>query len=87
MPDPDARDLINGVIYDELVAGRIVDASRDRHVGIIGKLVARGARGAILGCTEIPLLVHHEHIRVPLFNTNTLHAGAALDYALKEDPS
>jgi len=87
VPGPADRDLIHRVIYDELVAGQILEASKDRYVAIIGKLVERGAQGVILGCTEIPLLVHDEHVGVPLFNTTTLHAGAALDYALEEDAS
>lgn len=40
---------------------------------------ARAARGVILGCTEIGLLVRSEDTGVPLFDTTLIHArGAAL---------
>ena len=43
--------------------------------------MTRGAQGIVLGCTEIPLLVRPEHTPVPLFDTATLHAEAALAWA------
>jgi aspartate racemase len=84
VPDAQDRDYVNSVIYDELVAGQIRDESRAGFVAIIDKLAARGAQGIILGCTEIPLLVTQRGVEIPLFDTTTLHAQAALDYALQE---
>jgi aspartate racemase len=84
VPDSADRDDINRVIYDELVAGRICDESRALYVSIIDKLAAQGAEGIVLGCTEIPLLVRERDVAIPLFNTTTLHAEAALNYALGE---
>ena len=42
----------------------------------------QGAEGVILGCTEIPLLVKQDDVDVPLFDTMTIHAEAAVRYAL-----
>jgi len=81
-PDAGDREYVNGVIYDELVAGQIRAESRARFVTIIEKLVARGAEGVILGCTEIPLLVGEADAGIPLFDTTTIHAEATLNYAL-----
>jgi aspartate racemase len=36
------------------------------------------------GCTEIPLLIHQEDVKLPLFDTTVLHAQAALNFALGE---
>jgi aspartate racemase len=44
--------------------------------------VARGAEGIVLGCTEIPLLIQPGDATVPLFDTTSLHALAAVDVAL-----
>jgi aspartate racemase len=77
------RKVVNDVVYDELVAGKIRDASRDAYVRIIDKLTGRGAEGVILGCTEIPLLVRQEDVDVPLFDTTEIHAEAALRYAVE----
>jgi aspartate racemase len=81
---PEGDDFIetNRVIYDELIRGKFLDASRDRQRGVIARLVARGAQGVILGCTELPILIRAEDAAVPLFDTTTLHATAALDAAL-----
>ena len=51
---------------------------------IIEKLHSKGAEGVILGCTEIPLLVKQEDTKVPLFDTTTLHAEAAVKLALED---
>jgi len=74
---------VNRVIYDELVAGQIRDESRAGFVAIIHKLAERGAEGVILGCTEIPLLVSEADAGMSLFDTTTIHAEAALNYALR----
>jgi aspartate racemase len=82
VPEADDRQVVNRVIYDELVAGKIRAESRAAYVGIIRKLAGRGAQGIILGCTEIPLLVSEADAGLPLFDTTVLHAEAALNYAV-----
>ena len=82
VPDAGDREVVNDVIYDELVAGQIRDESRAGFVAIIEKLAARGAEGVILGCTEIPLLVNEADAGMPLFDTMAIHAETALNYAL-----
>jgi aspartate racemase len=85
MPDGPARAKVNRIIYDELVAGEIRDASRQEFVRIIHELRDRGAEGVILGCTEIPLLVSEADAGLPLFDTTAIHAEAALQYAIHQD--
>jgi aspartate racemase len=84
VPEASDRAYVNDVIYNELVAGQIRDESRAGYVTIIDGLAARGAEGVILGCTEIPLLVGKADVALPLFDTTTIHAEAALNYALGE---
>ena len=78
------RRVVHRVIYDELVQGRVEPASREAYEGVIARLVDRGAEAIILGCTEIMLLVHPEDSPVPLFDTTTIHAEAAVERALLE---
>lgn len=61
------RATVHQIIYDELCEGDIRDSSRQTCVGIINRLVTRGAEGIVLGCTELPLLVRPDDITVPLF--------------------
>ncbi|MDY7099775.1 MAG: aspartate/glutamate racemase family protein [Actinomycetota bacterium] len=82
VPDEPDRTTVHDVIYDELVQGRIVDASRAAYLDVIERLVARGAEGLIAGCTEIELLVGPDDVGVPYFPTARLHALAAVEFAL-----
>jgi len=82
VPDAEDRAAVHGIIYRELVAGQVLDASREIYRAVIRRLVERGAQGIILGCTEIMLLIGQADSPVPVFDTTTLHAMAAVDRAL-----
>lgn len=82
VPDAGDREVVNRVIYEELVAGRIREESRAGYLSIIDRLVARGAEGIVLGCTEIPLLVIQSDVALPLFDSTVIHAEAALQFAI-----
>jgi aspartate racemase len=83
VPDESDRRIVHEIIYKELVLGRIEPGSRQAYREIIARLIERGAQGIILGCTEIMLLVSAEDSAVPLFDTTTIHAVAAVDRALR----
>jgi aspartate racemase len=76
------RRIAHDIIYKELVAGEVRPESRAAYRKIIADLIARGAQAVILGCTEIMLLVSEDDSAVPLFDTTTIHAIAAVDRAL-----
>ena len=82
VPDADDRAIIHRIIYDELCVGNVRDESRDEYRRIMAALVADGAQGIILGCTEIMLLVGEDDASVPLFDTTSIHARSAAEYAL-----
>jgi aspartate racemase len=82
VPDASDRRVVHDIIYKELVAGEVRPESRRAYREIMARLVARGAQAIILGCTEIMLLVSEADSAVPLFDTTTLHAIAAVDLAL-----
>ncbi|WP_426191696.1 aspartate/glutamate racemase family protein [Massilia sp. DWR3-1-1] len=82
VPAPADRATVHRIIYDELVQGRVVDASRQAYRQVIERLVARGAEAILLGCTEIMLLVGQQDSPVPLYDTTALHASAAVLRAL-----
>ncbi|MEQ1676238.1 MAG: aspartate/glutamate racemase family protein [Chitinophagaceae bacterium] len=82
IPDEEGIGVINSGIYDELGKGILLPQTKQRFLTIIDQLIERGAQGAILGCTEIPLLIKQEDSPVPVFDTTLLHATAAVDFAL-----
>ncbi len=83
---PDARhhEMLNSAIYDELVHGRVVDATRRRVLGVIEELWDAGAGGVLLGCTELELLITQADCELPVYPCTTLHVTAALDRALAD---
>ena len=84
VPDEEEIEFIHHVIYEELDFSIFSPESSRRFVEIIEKMGRRGAEGVILGCTEIPLLVNLEQTDIPLFDTTTLLAEAAVKEALAE---
>lgn len=82
VPNAEDRATVHHIIYDELVAGKIVAESRDRYRQVIARLADAGAEAVILGCTEISLLIRPDDSELPLFDTTALHAAAAVAAAL-----
>ena len=82
-PPADDRAIVHRVIYDELCLGIVREESRGAYRRIMADLVASGARGIVLGCTEIELLVGPEDATVPTFPTTRLHVEAAVEFALR----
>ncbi|BCP54479.1 aspartate racemase [Kaistia sp. 32K] len=82
VPEAEDRADVHRIIYEELVQGRVEPSSREIYRGVMARLAERGAEAIILGCTEIMLLVRSEDSAVPLYDTTTLHAEAAVERAL-----
>ena len=83
IPDNDELEIVHRIIYDELVQGVIREESRNVYLEVIAGLQSLGAEGVVLGCTEIPLLIKQSDVSIPIFDTTTIHAQAAVDWALE----
>jgi aspartate racemase len=84
VPDERHHEMVNAIIYGELVHGKVLDGSRSKIVALIEELWDAGAQGVILGCTELELLVKQADSELPIFPCTTLHVEAALDRALAD---
>ncbi len=82
IPEADERERINEIIFDELVNGKFLPESRNYFVNVIERLKDQGCDAAILGCTEIPLLIAPEDSSLPVLDSTRLLARAALRKAL-----
>jgi len=82
VPGADDRRRVHEIIFEELCRGVVDDGSRETYRRVIADLVARGAQGVVLGCTEIGLLVSDADSPVPLYDTARLHAEKAIELAL-----
>lgn len=85
VPNEKDQKYINKVIWEELTHHILKQESRDGYLDVIKRLENQGAKGVILGCTEIPLLITQEDSPIPVFDTTKLHALAALKFALKDN--
>lgn len=83
VPNETEREIVNKIIYEELCLGHIQQSSKEYYQQVMKRLVAQGAEGIILGCTEIGLLVKQADADVPLFDTTKIHAIEAVNMALQ----
>jgi aspartate racemase len=80
VPSEEDRAFVHMTIFDELGRGEVKQESKTRYLEILAQLETQGAKGAILACTEIPLLVKPTDSHLPLFNTTEIHVRAAADF-------
>ena len=83
IPNNDEREFIHNTIINELLIGKFRNESREKIIALIKRLNRFGAKGIVVGCTEIPLLISQEDTDIPLYNTLLIHSLAAVDFALE----
>jgi len=81
IPSESEQAVIGRIILDELVLGNVLDESRNELLEIVAR---HDADGVILGCTELCMILAQEHFAIPVFDTTSLHAAAASDFAFGE---
>ena len=79
------KDFYKKVLADQFGIEVIIPNDAERAQVHQKNLEDRGAEGVILGCTEIPLLISDSDVNIPSFDTTTLHAVKAVEWALKRD--
>ena len=84
IPNEADRKIVHRIIYEELCLGVINPDSRQKYETIVEALIAEGAEGIILGCTEICMLIGGVKFSVPLFDTTAIHAKEAVSFSLNE---
>jgi aspartate racemase len=82
IPEEEDRERIDEIIFKELVNGVFTEKSRRYFNEVIEKLKDRGCDAAVLGCTEIPLLVDPDDCPLPVLDSTRLLSRAALKEAL-----
>lgn len=80
LPSQINRNYIHDAIFNELAQGEFKESTKKKFIDIIDDLSSQGAQGIILGCTEIPLLIKENDVKIHLFNTLTIHLKAAIKF-------
>lgn len=82
-PSDKDRELIDRIIFDELVAARFTTESRAYFGAVISELGEKGGcEAVVLACTEIPLIVNEETSPLPVLDSTRLLSRAALHASL-----
>lgn len=76
------RDEIDRVIMEELVPGVVRPEAVATFQRVFTRMKAAGCEAAILGCTEIPLIMHEGKSPLPVLDSTRLLARAALARAI-----
>jgi aspartate racemase len=84
LPGERDRELINRIIFEELVNGVFTGSARQEYLRVIRELAARGCDAVALACTEIPLLVAPDTTPLPALDSTRLLARAAFGVAIGE---
>jgi aspartate racemase len=77
------RQQISALIMGELVFGRFAPSTRKYFQQAIQGFERSGCEAVILGCTEIPLLIHEEDSVLPILDSTRTLARAALREAAR----
>ncbi len=85
IPDEEYLDESHAFVSRELTQGKFTETARSFFIDQMQLLKEKGARGIILGCTELPLLIGEEDFDLPLIRTTHLHAQMAADFILEEE--
>ncbi|HED8364948.1 TPA: aspartate/glutamate racemase family protein [Campylobacter jejuni] len=84
IPSDEDIKIVHDIIFNELCKGEIKQESKEKYLNIIKKLQAMGAKGVVLACTEIGLLVSKNDTNINIFDTSIIHALDAANEALKD---
>ena len=86
IPESADRQLVDRIIFDELVNGIVTDRSRTEYLRVIAELEQQGCDAVALACTEIPLLVTPQASPLAVLDSTRLLARAAFQVATHEQP-
>lgn len=75
---------LHRIIQKELTYGKVIPRSKNFVLDVIQSLVDKGAEGVVLGCTEFPLMIKENDLKIPIFNTTEIHATAGTDFILQD---
>jgi aspartate racemase len=83
VPMADERERINSLILEELVKGILKDSTREYFQKLVIDLTEKGCDAVVMACTEIPLILRPDDVKIPLLDSTRLLATAALKEALR----
>jgi aspartate racemase len=84
LPQQAEREFIHQSIFAELTKGIFTESTKERYLQIIDRLIKDGAEGIVYACTEIPILLNEQEVKVKTFDTTMIHAKAIVNFAMEK---
>jgi aspartate racemase len=85
-PNAEDKQEIHRIIMEELVYGIFNPTAVTAFQQVLRRMKENGCDAAILGCTEIPLLMNDTNSPLPTLDSTRLLARAALRHAMQSSP-
>lgn len=85
VPDEEKMGIIDTIIFQELCVGIVSQDSKEEILTIINDLQNQGAKGIVLACTELQMIVNDRDLQIPVFDTMRIHAEAAAEFVLSNE--
>ena len=79
-PDSNDVELVDGIIYKELMLGRVTRDAERALKSIITMKEKQGAEAIVLACTELELVVDTDANVLPVFDSTDIHCRAAAEF-------
>jgi aspartate racemase len=86
-PDAAVMKEIDRIIFDELARGTVSRVSQRTLKTCLTMMSQARQQAVILGCTELVMLVDPVANVLPVYDTTALHAQAAVDWILADEPA
>ncbi|MFH1409055.1 MAG: amino acid racemase [Nanoarchaeota archaeon] len=78
---PMNQKIMAGIIMN-ILSGKILDSDKQMLLNIMNELVERGAEAVVLGCTDLPILIHPEDTAIKLIDTIQVLAESTIRFAV-----
>lgn len=85
VPSEEEMDKVHSIIFDEIIAGKILESSKLFLIELIEKYRnEKGIEGVILGCTELPLIIKAGDVSVKVLDSAEIHVKALIEESMKD---
>ena len=84
-PDMANVERLDGIIYDELMVGKVTRDAQRQLKTIITNKAQEGADAIVLACTELDLVVDVDANVLPVFDSTRIHCETAANWILEQE--
>lgn len=80
--DMELADRVDQIVYDELMLGKVTRESERFMKSELTDIAKQQAQAVVLACTELEMIVDVRANVLPIYDSTSIHAQAAVDFIL-----